>query len=337
MGEHFTQLSLDERCTIAQLCKAGQSIREIAAALDRPPSTISRELKRNSGSRVGYKPSYAQQQARARRWHGSRLERDDELREIVLTRLKWCWSPEETAGRLRLEHGRTLISYESIYRFIYAQVARTKDYDWRHYLPRAKSKRGRRCKDQQPPIKLFKNQRSIDERTPDADDRRTPGHWEADSMLFSKYGQNILVAHERSTRVTLLAHLPNRKAGLIANALLRLIGAWPKRMRRTVTFDNGTEFAEHYRLADQIKVKTYFCHPHSPWQKGGVENAIGRLRRYLPRKTDLDQLEPGELAAIANAYNNTPRKCLGFKTPAEACSRYPLHFECESTSPHSRG
>lgn len=156
-------------------------------------------------------------------------------------------------------------------------------------------------------------------------------------MLFARYGHNILVAHERASRITLLAHPPDRKAGRTVRALAGLIGPWPEPMRATLTFDNGTEFAEHYRLTEQIGIQTFFCDTHAPWQKGGIENAIGRLRRYLPRKTNLDALSADQLVAIAAQYNNTPRKCLDFKTPAEACSAYPLHFECESTSPPSRG
>lgn len=173
--------------------------------------------------------------------------------------------------------------------------------------------------------------RSIDERPADAADRKTQGHWEADYMLFARYGHNILVAHERALRLTLLACPPDRKAQRTAQALAGLIGPWPKAMRSTLTMDNGTEFAEHHRLAEQIGIHTFFCDPHAPWQKGGIENAIGRLRRYLPRHTDLETLSPNELVAIASPYNNTPRKCLDFLTPAEAYLAYPLHFECEST------
>src|SRR5665213_3269195 len=319
MGDRYEQLSLEERCTIAQLREAGQSIRQIASALDRSPSTISRELSRNSGKQIGYKPSYAQQQARARRWTGSRLERDDALRELVLGQLEEGWSPEQIAGRLKREHGSRIISYETIYRFIYAQIRRTKNYAWRHYLPRAKSKRGWRGLRGGSPAELIKMRRSIAERPAHAQDRETPGHWEADFMLFAKYGHNILVAHERATRITVLAKPPDRKSARTARTLARLIGPWPKHMRKTITFDNGTEFAKHYRLCRQIGVETYFCDPHAPWQKGGVENAIGRLRRWLPRKTSLDDLSTNEIAAIAKRYNNTPRKCLDFRTPAEAC------------------
>jgi IS30 family transposase len=337
MGECYRQLGLEERHTIARLREAGQSLRQIAAALDRPASTISRELKRNSGVQVGYKPAYAQEQTRARRWSGMRLERDAALRDQVLERLFQGWSPEQIAGRFAREGDQVRISYESIYRFIYAQIRRTKDYGWRHYLPRAKSKRGHFRARGGSPADLIKQRTPIALRPGDADDRQTPGHWEADYMLFARYGHNILVAHERTTRLILLAKPPDRKAARTAQALADLIGPWPSAMRSTITFDNGTEFADHYRLTEQLSLQTYFCDIRCPWQKGGVENAIGRLRRDLPRKTDLDTLSTEQLVAIAARYNNTPRKCLDYQTPAEACSAYPLHFECESTSRLSPG
>ena len=135
MGRSYGQLSLEDRCEIARLSANGSSIRQIAAALDRPPSTISRELKRNGGGEVGYKPSYAQQQTQARRWKGSRLERNESLQAAVIERLASGWSPEQIAGRLERDQGRKVISYETIYRFVYAQLARTRDYRWRRYLP----------------------------------------------------------------------------------------------------------------------------------------------------------------------------------------------------------
>src|SRR5215469_2283309 len=138
MGKKYEHLSLEERCQIARLHEGGQSIRQIAAALDRPPSTISRELRRNRGKQVGYKPSYAQEQAKARRWTGSRLDRDEGLRCLVLDRLKRGWSPEQIAGRLERDKAATSISHESIYRFIYAQIRRTNDGAWRHFFPEPK-------------------------------------------------------------------------------------------------------------------------------------------------------------------------------------------------------
>jgi transposase, IS30 family len=335
MGHKYEQLSLDDRLEIARLRCDGCSVRQIAAALDRSPSSISRELRRNSGTQVGYKASYAQEQTRARRWAGSRLERDPVLRRAVLERLARGWSPEQVAGRLIREAGRTVISYESIYRFIYAQIARTKDYRWRRYLPRAKSKRGFRGKRGGSSASFIEGRISVAERPPDAADRKTPGHWEADLMLFSKYGQAVLTIHERQSRLLLATRPPNKAAQGIARHLMRMFTSLPPELRKTVTFDNGTEFARHGAL-HRLAIQTFFCDPYAPWQKGGIENAIGRMRRFIPRKTDLATLKPRRFAALVSAYNNTPRKCLDFRTPAETFSEV-LHFECESTSPLSRG
>ena len=337
MGTSYHQLTLEERCTIARLREAGQSLGQIAAALDRPTSTISRELKRNTGTKVGYQPAYAQELTRARRWSGSRLDRDETLRDDVLGRLRDGYSPEEVAGRLALETGKQVISYESIYRFIHAQIRRTNDGAWRHYLPRAKARRGWRAKKGGSPARFIQHRQSIDQRPKTAGTRQTIGHWEADYMQFATTGQSVLVLHERASRIILITRTPNRQADTTARTLAGLLAPLAKRRRSTLTLDNGTEFALHYLLTQQLGIKTYFCDTHSPWQKGGIENAIGRLRRYLPRRTDLDQLTPGQLSQIASAYNQTPRKCLDFRTPAEAFSKRALHFKCESTPPLPRG
>ena len=330
MGTAYGQLSLEERCTIAQLCKAGQSVRQIAATLDRSPSTVSRELKRNKAL-LGYKPTYAQEQARARRWKGSRLERNAELRKRVLGDLQKGWSPEQIAGRLRHQKTATTISHESIYRFIYAQIRRTNDGSWRHYLPKAKYRRGRRARRRRSSDDLIKGRVSIDLRPAAVDRRATFGHWEADLMLFSTPGQAVLVTQERKSRVVFLAKQPGKASQPAAKQLLVWFAPLDRALRKTVTFDNGTEFAQHFVLTDQLGIQTFFCDPHSPWQKGAIENAIGRLRRRLPRKTNLDTMDQRRLEALVAAYNNTPRKCLGFRSPAEAFSAKLLHFKCEST------
>lgn len=335
MGRVYEQLSLEERCEIARLCGAGASIRKVAAALGRQPSTISRELKRNAGSgpRAGpYKPAYAQDQAAARRWSGVKLERDEALRDQVLGALGQGWSPEQVAGRLKLEEGRSVIGHETIYRFIYAQMKRTNDGAWRFYLPRAKSKRGRRARKGGSPASFIQQRVGVAQRPDQALTRDQPGHWEADFMLFSTLGQSVLVLHERTSRLTALVKTKTRKAKPTANTLTRLLKPLPNSLKQSLTFDNGTEFAEHY----SIGLDTYFCDPHAPWQKGGVENAIGRIRRFLPRKTNFDDITDNHVLAIARAYNHTPRQCLDFRTPAEVFSQV-LHFERESTPRHSPG
>ena len=335
MGRSYDQLSLDDRCEIARLSANGSSVRQIAAALDRSPSTISRELKRNSGAQVGYRSSYANQQARARRWKGSRLERDESLRAAVIERLASGWSPEQIAGRLEREQGRKVISYETIYRFIYAQLSRTRDYRWRRYLPRGKSKRGCRGRKGGSPASFIEGRVSLANRPLEAADRSTCGHWEADLMMFTKYGQAILTVHERKSRLLLAIRLSSKAANGVARHLVNLFGAMPPPLRQTVTFDNGTEFARHLALHD-LKIETFFCDPYAPWQKGGIENAIGRMRRFIPRKTDLATLSNSRFRNLVAAYNNTPRKCLDFRTPAESFAQL-LHFECESTSRPSPG
>jgi transposase, IS30 family len=330
MGRTYEQLSLEDRCEIARLSANGSSLRQIAAALDRSPSTISRELKRNRGVQVGYKPGYAQQQTRARRWSGSRLEREPDLRRAVLERLSRGWSPEQVAGRLERERGRQVISYESIYRFIYAQIARTTDFSWRRYLPRGKSKRGIRGHKGGSPASFIEGRVALAKRPVEVADRSIPGHWEADLMMFAKYGQAVLTVHERTSRLLLGIRLASKVARGVARHLVRLFAALPQGLRQTVTFDNGTEFACHL-LLHSLSIETFFCDPHAPWQKGGIENAIGRMRRFIPRKTDLATLPTRRFRQMVAAYNNTPRKCLDFRTPAEAFSEV-LHFECESTS-----
>ena len=337
MGEHYDHFTLEERCTIARLHEGGQSIRQIAAALDRSPSSVSRELKRNRGVEVGYRPSYAQEQAKARRWKGCRLERNGKLRRMVLGCLKRGWSPEQIAGWLDREQAPTSISHESIYRFIYAQIRRTNSGAWRHYLPRAKAKRGWRGRKGGSSASFIQNRVSIAERPAAVRSRRTAGHWEADLMLFARYGHAILAAHERKSRILLLAKQPCKAAQPTIDQLIAWLELLDPRLRQTITFDNGTEFALHHKLKGALDIQTFFCDTHSPWQKGGIENAIGRMRRPLPRKTDLATLDPDSLDAYVAAYNNTPRKCLGFKSPAQAFLAQLLHFKCESTSPLSRG
>ena len=330
MGKHYRHLSLEERCTIARLHEAGRSVRKIAAALDRPPSCVSRELKRNRGAQVGYKPSYAQEQATARRWTGSRLERDGGLRKLVLGQLELGWSPEQIAGRLKQQRAPVTTSHESIYRFIYAQIRRTNDGSWRNYLPRRKYRRGWHGR-KHSVDDLIKGRVSIALRPQIVEARRIFGHWEGDSMSFAIPGQLALVALERKSRLILAARQPGKASQPVAEQLCDWFEPLDRRLRRSITFDNGTEFAQHRILTDELAIQTFFCDPHSPWQKGSIENAIGRLRRALPRKTNLDTIDYELFEAWIAAYNNTPRKCLQFRSPAEVFLAKLLHFEREST------
>ena len=335
MGKTYDQLSLDERIRLAQLHSEGFSMREIASDLDRSPSTVARELKRNAGQQIGYRPAHAQERTKARRWKGSRLERDTALAGEVLACLKNGWSPEQTCAWLSRIHAKKIISYESIYRFIDAQIRRTKDYAWRHYLPRGKSKRGWRGRRGGSSALHIQSRVPIADRPEQVQNRSIPGHWEADLMLFARYGQAVLALHERASRVLIALHVSSKASAGIAKTIAKVLTPLPPTLRKTITFDNGTEFARHYDL-HQFNIATFFCDPYAPWQKGGIENAIGRMRRKIPRKTDLATLTPRQLSNLVAAYNNTPRKCLDWETPAAIFLSQLLHFECESTSPLSR-
>lgn len=321
MGQTYDHLSLRERVELEILHSAGHSIRGIGRRLGRSASTISRELRRNARPTKQWRGPYTGERAHAlarrrRRWDARfKLARQPDLRAHVRQSLAMGHSPEQIAGRLTHDHGRPLISHESIYRFVYHRSGQ-KDH-WHRLLPRAKSRRGRLRRGGLSPVHLIPHRRSIRERPAEAQDRRTPGHWETDTMLFARYGQALLILHERHSRFLLAAHPPTRKAAVIAHQLHALLELVPPPLRRSLACDNGTEFARHDRVAEALGLATFFCDPHSPWQKGGIENAIGRLRRRLPRKTDLALLTSADLHASVRAYNHTPRKCLGFQTPAE--------------------
>lgn len=322
MGQCYGQLSLEERVEIYRLHADGRSQNQIASALDRAPSTISRELRRNSRpTKVwpgGYEPVRAQQLAeRRRQWDGRfKLARQTDLRNSVGKSLAMGHSPEQIAGRLARQHGRVIISHESIYRFIYHRAAQ-KD-SWYRLLPRHKRARGRQRRIS---ASFIKQRRSITERPAEAQGREVAGHWEADFMLFARCGQGLLVLHERQTRFSMVRQPVDRKAVRTARTIARQLDKLPQAMRKTISFDNGNEFAEHHRLHKTLGIQTFFCDPHSPWQKGGVENSIGRLRRSLPRKTDLNLITAATLQRHVQRLNDTPRKCLDFQTPAEAFSK----------------
>ena len=325
MGTSYDQLTQSERMVIGRLQAAGRPQREIARTLARSASTINRELRRNARPSKtwpgGYAPDRAEQLAlrRRRRGRAHKLARQPALAALVRDRLAMGWSPEQIAGRLALDKAPIRISHESIYRYVYHRSAQ-KDY-WHRLLPKAKLRRGRRGRKGGSSVDHIKHRVPIDRRPAAAEDRRQPGHWEADLMLFSRYGQAVLVAHERCSRMTLIRRQPNKASQPVLDSLTAMLRPLPQALRRSLTIDNGTEFALHFHLASRLGIATFFCDPYAPWQKGGIENAIGRLRRPLPRKSDLAAISDTELNALVSRYNDTPRKCLGFRSPNETFNR----------------
>ncbi len=314
MGTAYTQLDIDERYELFRLREAGIAQKEMALLMNRSESTISRELRRNALPKGGYRPGSADRIALSRRRRCSKLERLNPLGQQVRDRLAMGWSPEQIAGRLKLEGSEHTISHESIYRYIYRPKVRPQKLH--RYLARAKASRGRRYfKHRREPME---NRRSIHERPEAVEKREEFGHWEGDLMQFRTQRGNLLTLCERKTRFLITAPLKTKTALETGNVLRDIFRYLPELARHTVTFDNGGEFAEHEKLEKQTGVLAFFCDPHSPWQRGAIENTNGVVRRDMPRKTDITDYSPTDIEDIMWAVNSTPRKCLGYRTPAEA-------------------
>jgi len=311
----YSHLTSAERDAIADLRAAGAGLRTIARELGRAASTISRELRRNALDSGVYRPRIADGSYLLRRQRPAVLERDAPLAGYVVDRLTEGWTPEQIAGRLRrgIERGLRGLSTETIYAWIFRPDQKAEKL-WR-YLPRGRSRRGRRRR------RVSKDRLSekihISQRSDTADARLEVGHWEAD-LVICRRSRPVLVLHERKTRLTLMARLMGKTAAETVSTMMAVFGRLTAPMRGSVTFDNDTAFARHALLRSLLRATTYFCDAYASWQKGGVENANGRLRRWLPRRTDLDAMDDEDIQEIAMTLNLTPRKCLGFRSPIEA-------------------
>lgn len=316
-----SRLSLIEREEISRGLAAGESLRSIAVGLGRAASTISREVAANGG-RDRYRALVADRVAWARavRPKPTKLSQQPVLAALVADRLARRWSPQQIAGWLRRNPQSTLgyVSHETIYRSLFIQARG----DLRHELTRFL--RTRRAMRHPVGVRLPDGRGgrpgvlSIAARPAEADDRAVPGHWEGD-LVFGRGMSPIATLVERSTRFLMLVALPDgHRADLVATALAAKITTLPTAMRRTLTWDQGHEMAEHARFTVATGVPVYFCDPKSPWQRGSNENTNGLVRQYLPRTDDMRDYTQADLDAIADELNQRPRQTLGFKTPSEA-------------------
>lgn len=314
MGTRYCHLTLDERCRLRGLMEMGLSAGETARRLGRHRATIHREIRRNRCG-DGYRPDSADRRAWARKLRGSRIERSTGLQTYVEDRLAMGWSPEQIAGRMGREGSEHAISAESIYRYAYSPCGRRAGLP--RQLAQRKAKRGRRRRNgaREPSIP---NRTPIHLRPTGALLRSQFGHWEGDLMHFRRRRDILLTLQERKSRLTLARRLVSKDADVTAGALVAELGGLPATARRTITHDNGGEFARHDTVTDQIGLRAFFCDPHSPWQRGSIENANGRLRRDLPRNTSLTDYSDNDISDVIWNLNSTPRKCLGYRTPIEA-------------------
>jgi len=311
----YSHLSDGERDQIAILRAAGRSMAAIARTLGRAKTTITRELQRNALPSGGYSPLHAAGAYQLRRRREAILEREAALRLFVRDRLAEGWTPEQISGWLKGGNEPRLraIGCETIYAFIY-RTAQKAEALWRYLTRRHKRRRPRHARVSRDAIK---DRASIHDRPKTIESRGEAGHWEGD-LIICKCTRPVLVLHERKSRVTLAARLAGKTAAETISVMLAVFGRIDPHLRRSITFDNDTAFAQHRLLSTMRDMTTWFCDAYASWQKGGVENANGRLRRWLPRHLDIDRTSDQEIQEIVLTTNLTPRKCLGFKTPLQA-------------------
>lgn len=313
--KHFSQ---EERCVLSAYLQEGMSLRAAARRLARSVGAVSTEIARSSpdGSREHYDPYAAHLGSRMKKWDANRRNpmKEEWLQEYVRAQLAEGWSPEVIAGKLKKENGKAVISHETIYRWAYASGLVS-------HLPRGKPRRHRKrwrlkkaagTQGLGPVIGIEKRPKAVAA-------RKRFGDWDGDSLQGKrKKGAIVSVQQERRSRYVLLTKCRDKSSAQTRRAVARRLRPCAAHLRRTLTLDRGSENAEWASFG----LPVFFCDPYASWQKGGVENVIGLLRRYLPKGMDLAAVTPRQLKAIQDRLNNRPRKILGFKTPAEVLSAH---------------
>jgi transposase, IS30 family len=311
MAHHLT---LEEREVIAQMRSKDRSQAEIARRLGRAESTISRELRRNR-SRNGYWPVAAQKKADSRQSCRSRSPKfeNPEMRRYVQQRLRQYWSPDEIAGRLRLDFPRDRlrqVSHQTIYAWIWAQEAAGRS--WRRYLRSTGWIRpDRRNRGLLPACTSIKRRPAV------VDRRSRCGDWEGDTVVGANRRGGAVSLVERKSRYLLLGRVGDLKAATVRRSAAELYRTMPPALRKTLTLDNGKEFAEHQQLEVEAALRVYFAEPYCAWQRGTNENTNRLIRQFFPKGTNLASIPKHRFTKVQQLLNNRPRKCLGYRTPLE--------------------
>jgi IS30 family transposase len=315
------RLSLAEREEISRGLRGGEPLRLIARRLGRAPSTISREVRANGG-RARYRAVRAEHRRdrRARRRRTAKLARNPRLRAAVEARLALRWSPQQIAATLRREHPdepEMWVSHETIYQSLFVQGRGALRRELSRCLRTGRVRR--RARAERSGTGRIRDMVMISERPAEIEDRAVPGHWEGDLLVGYNNQSAIGTLVERRTRFVLLIALPNGHAAPeMRDRLAERILSLPAELRRSLTWDQGGEMAEHRRFTVDTGVAVYFCDPRSPWQRGSNENTNGLLRQYFPRGTNLALHSQAELDAVAAELNGRPRQTLGWMKPSEA-------------------
>ena len=314
-------LTLADREEISRGVVAGHSIRSIAASLRRAPSTVSREIARNGG-REGYRASEADQAAwgRAHRPKACKLVQNRALAHTVASKLKQLWSPQQIAGWLQRTYPddeNHQVSHETIYRSLFIQARGALKKELLQHLRRTRGMRRSRHHTQKTEDHgRITGTVSIRERPAAVEDRAVPGHWEGD-LIMGAYNTQIATLVERNTRYVMLAKVDRADTETVIDALIKQARRLPKELYQSLTWDRGSEIADHQRFTLATGIKVYFCDPQSPWQRGSNENTNALLRQYFPKGTDLSVHSQAKLSAVARQLNERPRKTLDYETPAQ--------------------
>ncbi|MFF9299850.1 IS30 family transposase [Streptomyces sp. NPDC014764] len=314
----------EDRIHIADRLREKATMRAIAAELGRSPSTISREVRRNRHLVSGtYRPHAAQARADARRPRprAGKIRQNPELRDFIQDHLGLRWSPEQICQALRIQfpsRPEMHVVHETVYQALYIQGRGELRRELARALRTGRARRKPRRQAQQRRPRFATPMVMISERPAEADDRAVPGHWEGD-LIIGKDGKSAIgTLVERATRYVMLLHLPeDHRAETVRAALVTTVQTLPDHLRRSLTWDQGSEMSSHGAFTVATNVPVYFCDPASPWQRGSNENTNGLLRQYFPKGTDLSVHTREHLNAVAAELNGRPRKTLGWETPAE--------------------
>lgn len=316
----YTHLTEQDRYVISHLAVARFSLREIARRLNRHHTTISRELKR-AKSRYPYAVywyDWAQPLALERCGQARHYRRKKNLRLVryVEARLRKQWSPEEISYRLRIDYPNDesmRVSHETIYRWVYLDSA----VDGRLYLNLRRRRKKRRRQKRYGAGRRFADRKCITQRPGIVDTRQRFGDWEGDTIEGKKSSGYIATLVERKSRYLLAAKLENKKAATLTDQGINVFSHIPRKMRKTLTVDNGSEFAQFKRFEKKTGLQIYFAKPYSPWQRGANENINGLLRQYFPKGTNFKDIFEMDVNEAVKKLNNRPRKCLNYRTPHE--------------------
>jgi transposase, IS30 family len=316
MEKKYKHLASEERDLIAVRRAEGKTLEEIAEEVGRSPATISRELRRNKSSKGIYLATEAGKQAKARKSKAHQRTRipNEWTRQYIEDKIiQDQWTPEQISGRLKLEHLEHYVSYETIYQYIYNEKP-----ELGLYLPRKRCRRLPKSKLRKTKGSKILDRVSIKERPPEVEERKEFGHFEADCVVSSRKGKGaLLTMTERLSRYTIIAKLEEKTSSQTNLALSFQLSAYPKDLLKSITYDNGLEFAGHKEVNNVYDLTSYFCEPYHSWEKGTVENRNGVIRYYFPKGTDFSKITEEQIKYVQDKINNRPMKLLGFRTPKE--------------------